>query len=100
MSRPDPEILLSHECDDDPKILQVCESYGMGLYVVLYRGRPFQLRRKLNKEVSYPGWKYLRTSFAGSAAHAIRLAEKLNAIYNTTEFTVGEMVPGRTISMN
>jgi hypothetical protein len=100
MSRKDPRVLLVNEPEDTTTLLQICESGGQGLYVVLYKGKPFQLRTKYNREVVYPGWKYSRTSFAGTAAHACRLAKKLNALFETTEFTVSEMTYGRNVPMN
>jgi hypothetical protein len=97
MSRPDPEILLRYEPEDDPGTTQVCEAHGSGLYVVLYKRQAFQLRKKNNREVSYPGWKYLRVAYSGTPAHACRLAERLNKMFACEDFTVSEMTYGRNI---
>ena len=98
MARPEPKIIKQHFKDQSVSVIQVCEvENNRGLYVVVYQGRPFQYRVKANIEVNYPGWKYVRTSFPNSG-HAIRLAEKLNKYFDSTEFEVVEMSYGTTVS--
>jgi hypothetical protein len=98
MSRPEPQVLQRHIKDDGVGVIEVCQAQSRGLFVVLFHGQPFQLRSKLNIEVAYPSWKYMRVGFA-NAAHALRLANKLNAMFSTTEFTVSEMTHGRNIPL-
>ena len=98
MARPEPKIIKEHFKDNSLAVVQVCEVENTrGLYGVVYRGRSFQYRTKANIEVAYPGWKYIRTTFANSA-HAFNLAEKLNKYFDTNEFQVVEMSYGNTIS--
>lgn len=97
MSRPEPKVLTQHIKEDGLGVLQVCQAEAQGLFVVLYQNKPFQLRSKANIEVEYPGWKYLRVAFANSA-HAFRLANKLNIMFDTKDFTIKEMTQGRTIN--
>ena len=94
MSRKNPQIFLNYEDPDSLSCLQVCESSGKGLYVVLYYDQPFSIRTKYNREVEYPGWKYPKVGF-NSFAHAANLARKLNRLFNTDKFTVSEMSQGK-----
>jgi hypothetical protein len=66
-----------------------------GSYVVLYKGQPFSLRKTIiNNYIDAP--KYLRTYYP-TPSHAWNLADKLNARYDTTEFTVQEIHTGRIL---
>lgn len=96
MSRPNPTILLEHVADNY-KATQVCEADAV--YSVCYRNRPIMLRTHANIEVGYPGFKYSKTNFP-SSGHAFNLAERLNRLYNTTDFTVMMMQPIRVIREN
>jgi hypothetical protein len=91
MSRPQPHIICSHS--DNNLIVEVCEADAV--YAVLYQGRPIKLR-KHNPENRYLGMKYSKTSFP-EPGHAVALARRLNAAYNTTDFSVVVMAPGKTI---
>jgi len=93
MARPAPRIILE-DIDDNLKALQVCEADA--IYAVFYENRPVKVRTYGNIEIGYPGPKYLKTSFP-SAGHAFNLAERLNAKFNTDQFTVVLMNSGRTI---
>ena len=103
MSRPDPRILKERIPDGTTHIAQICEvDNNRGLYVVIYRGRPFQYRTKLNYEINYPSWKYMRVAFA-NYAHARNLKDKLNSWFDTEDFEVVEMTSGdpvRTVNTN
>ena len=92
MARPKPNIICSQQ--DDNILLEVCEADAV--YAVLYRGQPIGLRKQ-NQELKYLGYKYAKTMFP-NPGHAFVLARKLNAAYNTTDFTVAIMTVGRTIS--
>jgi hypothetical protein len=97
MSRPKPTILLEH-IREDLKATQVCEADA--IYAVCYRGKPMALRTIGNIEVpDYPGPKYGKTAWP-NAGHAFNLAERLNELFNTTDFTVHVMTVGRQIKEN
>jgi hypothetical protein len=84
MSRPKPDILLEAVNKQNYKAEQVlCAD---AIYSVFYQGRPINLRT-LNVLVSYPGPKYKKVSFS-NRAHCTRLADRLNKIFKTTDFTV------------
>jgi len=96
MARPEPTVILQHNRDDGIGVVQVCEAQADGLFAVLYQGKPFQLRNKANIEVREPGWKYMRMAFANSG-HAFNLAQRLNLMFATQDFTVKKMTQGTTI---
>lgn len=91
MSRPKPTIICSHS--DNNLIVEVCNADAV--YAVLYKGQPIKVRKQ-NPEKLFQGIKYSKTSFP-EPGHAMRLARKLNETYNTTEFTVAIMSPGKLI---
>jgi hypothetical protein len=92
MARPKPRIICSHT--DDTTVTEVCSADAV--YAVLYQGEPIKLRRH-NPDLMYLGFKYGKTMFP-EPGHAFLLARKLNAAYNTQDFTVAIMTVGRTIS--
>ena len=93
MSRPKPNVLLE-SIDDNMRAYQVCEADA--IYAVCYKGRPVKIRTYSNIEIPYPGPKYAKSSFP-SSGHAFNLADKLNEKFNTSDFTVVIMTPGRTV---
>jgi len=94
MARPMPNVLLRN-VDINDKALEVCEADA--LYGVLYQGRPIKIRTLQNIELNFIGPKYSKTAFPESG-HAFNLADKLNKMFNTDEFTVAIMTVSRTIS--
>jgi hypothetical protein len=64
---------------------------------VVYQGRPFTLKRYYTEVWLNYGPKYPRLIFS-SPGHAWNLANKLNMLFGTTDFTVVEVVPGRTLT--
>ena len=94
MSRPKPTILLER-VGDDMSAYQVCEADA--IYAVCYKGRPIKIKTYANIEIDYPGPKYAKTSFPTSG-HAFNLAERLNQKFDTSDFTVVMMTPGRIVS--
>lgn len=90
--RPKPNILLEHR-NEDYDATQVIKAEG--IYAICYKGKPIGLR-KANILVNYPGPKYTKTSFTNSA-HAFNRRDKLNHMFNTTDFTVMTMEPGKTV---
>jgi len=97
MARPNPPILLKWEDTESYKWLEICDCEGFSYFAVLYQGRPFHLRTHLNSDIRAPGnTKYPKTVYANSG-HAFRLAEKLNEMFNTTDFTVHRLNNGPQI---
>jgi len=93
MARPQPTQICSHS--DNNLIIEVCEADA--IYAVLYQGRPVKIR-KHNPEKRYQGMKYNKTAFP-EPGHAVALARRLNAAYETTDFSVGVMNPGKIIDI-
>lgn len=94
MSRPRPRVLLQ-ATNEEGRTLQVCEADA--IYAVCYKGQPFMLKNYHDINSNYIGPKYAKTSFPNSG-HAFNQAEKLNTLFNTSDFTVYIMTPSRTIS--
>lgn len=86
MSRKKPKVLLESIDNNSGNATQIL--YSESLYVVLYKGKPFNLKL-VNKMFDYPGPKYKKTSFT-NYAHARNLAARLNALYGSEDFTVSE----------
>jgi hypothetical protein len=84
MSRPKPTVLLNYTDPKTYKSEQVLDASG--IYAVFYQGKPINLRT-LNSLVSYPGPKYRKVSFS-NPGHAFNLAEKLNKLFKTDQFSV------------
>jgi hypothetical protein len=92
MARPNPNILLQ-DVDDTDQAYEVCAADS--IYAVCYQGRPIQVRKR-NLQFSYPGKKYIKTTFP-NPGHAFNLAERLNLRFDTDLFTVAIMSIGRFI---
>lgn len=72
--------------NDTGKATQIL--YATHLYIVLYKGMPFNLKL-VNTMYDYPGPKYKKTSFS-NPAHAYNLATRLNKQFDTNDFHVEE----------
>lgn len=94
MSRPKPEVLLEALNKHTYKAEQVLQAEA--IYSVFYQGSPINLRT-LNKLVSYPGPKYKKVSFS-NPGHAFNLAERLNKIFQTSEFAVVKLTHGEPVT--
>lgn len=94
MSRPKPSILLTHTNPRTYKSEEVLAADA--IYAVFYQDKPINLRT-LNSLVSYPGPKYKKVSFS-NPGHAFNLADKLNKLFKTTDFSVVELKQGRKIN--
>ena len=84
MSRPKPNVLVEHVNKQNYKTEQVLSSEG--IWAVFYENKPINLKSG-NMLVSYPGPKYKKTSFS-NPGHAINLAQKLNVLFKTDQFSV------------
>jgi len=89
--RSKPTVLLSH-IDENNRGLVVVEAYHT--WSLFYQDRPIQIKTINNVGFDYPGPKYIRINFQ-NLAHAIRLRDKMNALFNTTDFSVVRMDSGR-----
>jgi hypothetical protein len=96
MSRPKPTIILESINKQNFKSEQILEADA--IYSVFYKGSPINLRT-LNTLVSYPGPKYKKVSFSNKG-HAINLAERLNKIFKTSDFTVRVFTTGDGKDLN
>ncbi|CAB4134864.1 hypothetical protein UFOVP281_15 [uncultured Caudovirales phage] len=83
MARPGAEILLSRQLDDFTGI-EVLDAEG--LYAVLYKDLPFNLKTESWTERGQLK-KYVRTTYPNKKP-AENLAAKLNKDFFTTEFSV------------
>lgn len=94
MSRPKPTILMEWTDPKTYKADQVMEADA--IYAVFHKEKPINYRIE-NLLVDYPGPKYNRVSFS-NPGHAFNLAEKLNKIFNTTDFEVFKLTGGVKIT--
>ena len=90
MARPKPTIILENVNTKTYKAEQVLNAEA--IYAVFYQSKPINLRT-LSHLVSYPGPKYKKVSFSNSG-HAFNLAERLNKLFKTTEFSVYKLTSG------
>lgn len=90
MARPKPTILLENVNPKNYKAEQILEAEA--IYAVFYKGKPINLRT-LSHLVSYPGPKYKKVSFSNSG-HAFNLADRLNKIFKSTDFSVFKLTTG------
>lgn len=71
----------------------VCQADGM--WVVCYKGEPISVRKGPENN-AYPGFKYLKAAWPHSG-HAFNMADRLNALFKSKDFTVWQMKPYREI---
>ena len=93
MSRPKPTVLLEHVNKTNFKSDQVLSSEG--IWAVFYDGNPINLKAQ-NMLIAYPGPKYKKVSFS-NPGHAHNLAQKLNEMFNCTEFEVYKLTTGTVV---
>jgi hypothetical protein len=94
MSRPKPTVLLEITNKKTYKTEQVLEADA--IWAVFYQDKPINLKTS-SLVVQHLGPKYKKVSFSNSG-HAINLAEKLNKIFNSTEFSVFKLVTGEKLT--
>ena len=89
--RTKPTVLLRHVSTDQKSIEVVEAHYTWSLF---YKERPIQIKTVGNVDFDYPGPKYIRVNFQ-NLAHALRLRDKMNQLFETTDFSVVRMESGR-----
>ncbi len=94
MSRPKPKILLEVTNKKTYKTEQVLEAEA--IWAVFYQDKPINLKTS-SLVVQQLGPKYKKVSFSNSG-HAYNLAEKLNKVFNTKEFSVFKLVTGEKLT--
>jgi hypothetical protein len=94
MSRPKPTILLEITNKKTYKTEQVLEADA--IWAVFYQDKPINL--KIDSVVAQQLCpKYKKVSFS-NAGHAINLAEKLNKLFSTKDFSVYKLTTGEKLS--
>ena len=95
MSRPKPKVLLSKTDRNTYKTEEVLESTA--IWAVFFDGKPINLKTSTMAS-AHPGPKYKKVSFSNSG-HAINLAEKLNALFKTNDFSVHVLTAGKKLDV-
>lgn len=94
MSRPKPKVLLEITNKKTYKTDQVLESDA--IWAVFYKDNPINLKT-ISVIAQQLGPKYKKVSFSNSG-HAFNLAEKLNKLFNTTDFAVYKLTTGEKVN--
>lgn len=93
MSRPKPKVILEVTNKKNYKTEQVLEADA--IWAVFYKDKPINL--KTNSLIADQiGPKYKKVSFSNSG-HAFNLAEKLNKLFGTSDFSVYKLTSGEKI---
>ena len=93
MSRPKPKVLLEVTNKKNYKTEQVLEADA--IWAVFYQDKPSNLKTN-SMLADQVGPKYKKVSFSNSG-HAFNLAEKLNKLFNTSDFSVYKLTTGEKI---
>lgn len=94
MSRPKPKVLLEITNKKTYKTEQVLEAEA--IWAVFYKDQPINLKTS-SMVVQQLGPKYKKVSFSNSG-HALNLAEKLNKLFQTLDFSVYKLTTGEKIT--
>jgi hypothetical protein len=93
VSRPRPKVLLELTNKKTYKTEQVLEAEA--IWAVFYQDKPINLKI-ISIVAQQLGPKYKKVSFS-NAGHAFNLAEKLNKMFNTTDFSVFKLTTGEKL---
>lgn len=91
MSRPKPTVIMS--MPQGSRMLDVCTSDAV--YAVFYKGEPIKVKTR-EQHTGYDRPKYFKTHFPESG-HAFNLADKLNALFQCSDFAVYKLREGRRL---
>tara|TARA_B000000565_G_scaffold184966_1_gene140605 strand:+ start:120 stop:407 length:288 start_codon:yes stop_codon:yes gene_type:complete len=91
MARPQPDILMENQ--DNGLLVQILKAKH--IYAVYYQEKPINLRT-LNT-LGRSGLKYKKVSFS-NPGHAFNLAERLNKLFETTDFEVYRFANGEQVT--
>jgi hypothetical protein len=94
MSRPKPTVLLEITNKKTYKTEQVLEADA--IWAVFYKDKPINLKTS-SIVAQQIGPKYKKVSFS-NAGHAYNLAEKLNKVFNTSDFSVFKLTTGEKLT--
>ena len=94
MSRPKPTVLLEITNKKTYKTEQVLEAEA--IWAVFHQDKPINLKTT-SVVVQQLGPKYKKVSFSNSG-HAYNLAEKLNKLFNTKDFSVYKLTTGEKLA--
>jgi hypothetical protein len=93
MSRPKPNVLLEITNKKTYKTDQVLEADA--IWAVFFKDKPINLKTS-SVVAQQLGPKYKKVSFSNSG-HAFNLAEKLNKMFNSTDFSVYKLTTGQKV---
>jgi hypothetical protein len=93
MSRPKPNVLLEVTNKKTYKTDQVLEADA--IWAVFFKDKPINLKTS-SVVAQQLGPKYKKVSFSNSG-HAFNLAEKLNKMFNSTDFSVYKLTTGQKV---
>lgn len=94
MSRPKPTILLEMTNKKTYKTEQVLDAEA--IWAVFYQEKPINLKTS-SIVAQQLGPKYKKVSFS-NAGHAFNLAEKLNKMFNSQDFSVFKLTTGEKLA--
>ena len=94
MSRPKPQVLLEITNKKNYKTEQVLDADA--IWAVFYKDRPINLKTN-TLLAGQSGPKYKKVSFSNSG-HAFNLAERLNRIFVTEDFSVYKLTTGQKVT--
>jgi hypothetical protein len=94
MSRPKPNVILENISKKTFKVEQVLEAEA--IWAVFYKDKPINLKTS-SIVAQHIGPKYKKVSFS-NAGHAHNLANKMNKLFNTKDFSVYKLTTGEKIT--
>jgi hypothetical protein len=94
MSRPKPKVILENTSKKTFKVEQVLEAEA--IWAVFYKDKPINLKTS-SIVAQHIGPKYKKVSFS-NAGHAHNLADKMNKLFNTQDFSVYKLTTGERVT--
>jgi len=94
MSRPKPTVILETTNKKTFKVDQVLEAEA--IWAVFYKDKPINLKTS-SMVAQHIGPKYRKVSFS-NAGHAHNIANKMNKLFNTEDFSVYKLTTGEQVT--